>query len=296
MAIIAILPAFNEEVSIGSIVLHARQYADRVIVVDDGSIDRTSEVALLAGAEVIHHPTNKGKGRALKTGFEAASQNGARVIVTLDSDGQHDPREIPKLVAPILNGEADIVNGSRYLNGNGKNTPFYRRIGQTLLDKITNLNSGLKITDTQSGFRAFARHTLPVFRFKSKGLAIESEMLADAANAGLRVKEVEIGVRYDVDCSSENPISHGLRVLVRVLEDMELNRPLYYFTAPGMVCSIIGLAMGLSFLRDFYLGGSLMFGPTLLMIVLTLIGSFMAFTGIILHSMSRMINESKKVV
>jgi hypothetical protein len=135
---------------------------------------------------------------------------------------------------------------------------------------------------------------LPAFKFKQSGFGIESEMLMDAANAGLRVKEMEIGVRYDVDCSTENPVSHGLRVLVKVLYDMELNRPLYYFTVPGIVFTVLGIGMGLSFLRIFYLGGSLMFGPTLLMILLTLIGSFMAFTGIILHSMSRMIKESRE--
>ncbi len=294
MPITAIIPAFNEEVSVGSIVLHARQHADRVIVIDDGSTDRTCEVARLAGAEVICHHRNMGKGAALKTGFDLAKLNGAKVIVTMDSDGQHDPEEIPRLVAPILSGEADMVNGSRYINGNIKDTPFYRRIGQNVLDTVTNLNSGLHITDTQSGFRAFSKTAVPVFRFKSSGLSIESEMLMDAANAGLRIKEVEIGVRYDVDCSSENPVSHGIKVLIKVLEDMELNRPLYYFTIPGMVFSIIGLAMGLGFLRDFYLGGSLKYGPTLLMIILTLVGIFMAFTGIILHSMARLFNETKR--
>ncbi|MDW7726236.1 MAG: glycosyltransferase family 2 protein [Candidatus Methanoperedens sp.] len=295
MTITAILPAFNEEVSIGSVVLHTRQHADDVIVIDDGSTDRTSEVAQLAGARVIRHQSNMGKGFALKTGFEYVRQNGAEVVVTMDSDGQHDPEEITKLVAPILKGEADMVNGSRYLNGNGKNTPFYRRVGQNILDLVTNINSGITITDTQSGFRAFSRHTLPAFNFKSNGLEIESEMLMDAANAGFKVKEVEIGVRYDVDGSSEHPLSHGLKVLVNVLHDMELNRPLYYFTTPGLVFAAAGLFMGLHFLQDFYMGGSLNFGPTLLMILLTLIGSFMAFTGIILHAISRMINENVKI-
>ena len=182
-------------------------------MVDDGSIDRTSEVARLAGAEVIRHKTNMGKGAALKTGFEALhdiqseaylhltgeeglkngveTQDGQGIIVTIDTDGQHDPADIPKLVEPILRGEADMVNGSRYLNGNGKDTPFYRRIGQKVLDTATNLDSGLKITDTQSGFRAFASRTKDVFRFHQNGLATKSEMLADAANAGLKIKEVE---------------------------------------------------------------------------------------------------------
>ena len=295
MTITAILPAYNEEVSIGSVVLHTRQHADQVIVIDDGSTDRTAEVAQLAGAKVIRHLSNMGKGFALKTGFEYVKQNGAEVIVTMDSDGQHDPEEISKLVTPILKGEADMVNGSRYLNGNGKSTPFYRRIGQNILDTVTNINSGLTITDTQSGFRAFSRHTLPTFKFRSNGLAIESEMLMDAANAGFKVKEVEIGVRYDVDGSSEHPLSHGVRVLVNVLHDMELNRPLYYFTVPGLVFTATGLFLGLHFLQEFYRGGSLNFGPTLLMILLTLVGSFMAFTGIILHTMSRLINEGVKI-
>ena len=288
MPITAIIPAFNEEVSVGSIVLHARQHADRVIVIDDGSTDRTGEVARLAGAEVICHHRNMGKGAALKTGFNLAKLNGATVIVTMDSDGQHDPEDIPKLVAPILSGEADMVNGSRYINGNKKDTPFYRRIGQNVLDTVTNLNSGLQITDTQSGFRAFSKTTIPVFRFKSNGMAIESEMLMDAANARLRIKEVEIGVNHDIDSSTGHTVSHGLRVFMKVLEDIELNRPLYYFTIPGMVFSIIGLVIGLSFLRNFYLGGRMMYVPTLLVMILTLMGIFMAFTGIILHSMSRL--------
>lgn len=189
------MPAFNEEKYIAKTIIGCRKYVDKVVVVDDGSTDRTSEVARLAGAEVIRHPENRGKGTALKTGFEAAAKNGTEVIVTMDADGQHDPAEVPKLVAPILKGEADIVNGSRYMNGNDKNTPFYRRLGQSVLDKATNLNSGLDTTDTQSGFRAFAAHTIPVFRLEQNGFGIESEMLADAANAGLRVKEVEIGIK-----------------------------------------------------------------------------------------------------
>jgi len=272
-------------------VLRSKQHVDRVIVVDDGSDDATAEVAALAGAEVICHPGNKGKGGALKTGFAAAS--GADIIVTMDTDGQHNPDEIPVLVAPILSGEADIVNGSRYLNGNGKNTPAYRRVGQKVLDTFSNINSRLDITDTQSGFRAFAGSAVPAFKFRDDGFGIESEMLMDAAKAGLRIVEVEIGVRYDVDCSTEHPVRHGVRVLVKVLQDMELNRPLYYFTGPGMVLGTIGLVMGLQFMREFYLGQALRFGPTLLMIMLTLVGTFMAFTGIILHSMSRMINETQ---
>ena len=210
-SITALLPAYNEEVSIGSVVLRTLQFADRVIVIDDGSQDRTAEVAALAGAEVLRHARNRGKGAALKTGFE--SLNGDAVIVTIDTDGQHsltgvssscapdgaqlDPADIPRLVEPILQGEADMVNGSRYLNGNKKDTPFYRRVGQKVLDVASNMNSGLSVTDSLSGFRTFTANAKGVFRFGQKGLAIESEMLADAAHGDADSNRVVHGVdRY----------------------------------------------------------------------------------------------------
>jgi len=288
-----ILPAYNEEISIGSVVLLARYYADSVIVVDDGSSDRTAEIAKKAGAEVIVHEANKGKGAALKTGFAAADDLGADIIVTMDSDGQHNPAEIPKLVDPIIKGEADMVNGSRYLNGLDKNTPSYRRVGQTILDGATKLNSGLQITDSQSGFRAFSASTKNVFRFKAQGMAIESEMLADAGKSGLRIAEVEIGVRYDVDCSTVNPIKHGFGVLFMILKDIEFNKPLYYLTVPGLILGISGFIMGAYFVQDFTMGKSLYFGPTMLMILFIIVGSFMALTGILLHSISTILKDVK---
>jgi glycosyltransferase involved in cell wall biosynthesis len=290
-----ILPAYNEEVSIGSVVLLTRLYADKVIVVDDGSSDRTADIAWKAGAEVIVHQSNKGKGGALKTGFAAAVNLGADIIVTMDSDAQHNPAEIPKLVAPIFEGEADMVNGSRYINGLDRNTPAYRRVGQTVLDKATNLTSGIRISDSQSGFRAFAASIIDIFRFNAQGMAIESEMLADAGRAGLRIKEVGIGVRYDVDGSTKKPVQHGLEVLVTILKDMEFNRPLFYFTVPGTFLGIVGLFMGASSLKTFVSGGNLFFGPTMLMVLLIVVGSFMALTGILLHSLTAILRGSKPV-
>ena len=286
----AIIPAYNEQIAIGSMILNTKQYVDRVVVVDDGSSDKTVEISKLAGAEVISHPTNMGKGVALKTGFNAAKDSD--IIVTLDGDGQHHTSDIPKILKPIIDGEADIVNGSRYLNGNEENTPIYRRVGQTVLDKATNFNARSDLTDSQSGFRAFANRTLPFFRFDQTGYGIESEMLIEASNAGLRIKEVEIGVRYDVNSSKLNPVSHGVGVLVKILQDMEFNRPLYYFTFPGLVMMIIGLLSGMVFFAEYLGGGSHSLAPTTLAALLTVFGTFISFTGIILHSMSRMIDKA----
>ncbi|WP_414468893.1 glycosyltransferase family 2 protein [Methanobacterium sp. ACI-7] len=287
--ITAILPAYNEEIAIGSMVIRTKKYVDHIIVVDDGSADNTVEIAESAGAEVIKICCNKGKGTALKMGFKASIHS--EIIVTMDSDGQHNPEDIPKLVKPIQNGEADIVNGSRYLNGNNKNTPSYRRFGQTILDKATKLNSGLNITDSQSGFRAFAAHTLPAFRFKSSGFGIESEMLADASQAGFQIKEVEIGVRYDVDGSTKHPVTHGLGVLMKIIDDIQFHRPLFYFTVPGFIIIIIGLVMGFTFFGEYLAHTTSSLLPTVLAALLTLGGGFLAITGIILDSMSKMLNR-----
>jgi len=271
------------------VVLGARQHALRVIVVDDGSQDKTAELAKLARAQVLVHPHNLGKGAALKTGFHAARD--ADIIVTMDSDGQHEAEEIPRLLEPILKGEADVVNGSRYLNGNSDTeTPAYRRVGQNVLDTATNISGKINVTDSQSGFRAFAGHTIPVFRFHSHDYTIESEMLIEASKAGLRIVEVEISATYGEETHhKKNPISHGVGVLVRILQDMEFNRPLYYFTFPGLILVFVGMILGLKFFGE-YLGGQMTtLLPTTLAALLTILGTFMAFTGLILHSVSRMI-------
>ena len=214
---VAIIPAYNEEVALGSIILRTLQYVDEVIIVNDGSDDKTVDVAKLAGAEIINHATNLGKGEALKSGFSAIGD--VDVVVTIDGDGQHNPDEIPSLIKPIIEDGADLVNGSRYMNGPEENTPAYRRVGQQVLDNATNISAGIKVTDSQSGFRAFSPAACKVFRFYDTGFGIESEMLVDVAEAGLKIVEVPITVRYDVDGSTKNPVTHGVGVLLKITKD-----------------------------------------------------------------------------
>ena len=239
-----LLPAYNEEVAIASMILLSSKYADEVIVIDDGSTDRTKEVSQLAGATVLSHKINKGKGVALKTGFDYAKNYD--IIVTIDADGQHNPLEIPLLIKPIEEDIADLVNGSRYINKQDTSTPKYRRIGQTVLDTATNIASGVKITDSQSGFRAFSSKCFNCFNFDPEGFGIESDMLIEAANNNLRICEVEISVRYDVNTTTANPVIQGVSVLLRVLELMRFNRPLYFYGISGAIILFFGILIYLS--------------------------------------------------
>ena len=215
--IVAIIPAYNEEETLPDVIGKTSRYVDKVIIVNDGSADKTAEVALEAGAEVINHSTNLGKGEALKSGFKTITDDS--IIITIDGDGQHNPDEIPVLIKPIIEDGADLVNGSRYLNGHEENTPAYRRVGQKVLDIATNISAGIKVTDSQSGFRAFSPKARDCFRFKDTGFGIESEMLVDAAEAGLKIVEVPITVRYDLDGSTKDPVTHGVGVLLKIIID-----------------------------------------------------------------------------
>ena len=218
MKTIVIIPAFNEQAAIGEVVRKSLQYADDVLVVDDGSGDDTSQIASDAGASVLKHPTNFGKGVSLRDAFRKV--DGYDIVVTIDGDGQHNPDEIPVLIKPIEENEADFVNGSRYLNGFDENTPAYRRVGQRVLDIATNVTAGTSVTDSQSGFRAFNGKTINCYKFRDPGFGIESEMIADAAENNLRILEVPITVKYDVENSStKGPVTHGVGVLLKIGKD-----------------------------------------------------------------------------
>jgi glycosyltransferase involved in cell wall biosynthesis len=245
--VMVVIPCYNEEVSVGSMVLRSLSYADRVVVIDDGSTDKTADIARLAGAEVVAHEVNTGKGAGIRTAFEYARDAGMDILVLIDGDGQHNPDEIPRLIEPLLTGRADMVNGSRFLGENGHNVPGYRRIGQEILTLATNAGSRRKITDSQNGFRAFSRHTFDSFSFKEKGMGIESEMVMDAADAGLRIEEVPIDVRYDVNGSTYNPVVHGFSVLRTVLKTIAGKKQALIFDLAGLILLLLG-AVTLSYL------------------------------------------------
>jgi glycosyltransferase involved in cell wall biosynthesis len=215
--IIAAIPCLNEGQFIGDIVTRARRYVDTVFVIDDGSTDNTYEVAKAAGAEVIIHERSLGAGAATKSAFEAARTKNADILITLDGDGQHNPDEIPRVLAPILKNEADLVIGSRFLPANLIEVPKYRKFGIDVITWLYNLGSKKKVSDSQSCFRAYNRKLLEAVTITEDGFSFSVEVLIQARRKGLVITEVPISCIYHSQGSSLNPIVHGLGVACSVI-------------------------------------------------------------------------------
>lgn len=242
--LVAAIPAFNEAGAIERVVARTLPHVDQVIVIDDGSTDATAERALAAGAMVIRHEQNLGKAAGIMSAFQAATDCGADILVLLDGDGQHDPDEIPALVEPIRSGQADVVVGSRFLDIRNP-IPFYRTIGQRVLNVASHIGSGLKCSDSQCGYRALHRRAFTSITLRERflhGLAVESEMQFEIATRGLRLSEVPIYVSYD-ERARRNPARHGFSVLYRVIAmTVDRRKGLAYSVAAGTAATTALLA------------------------------------------------------
>lgn len=287
------IPAYNESVGIGSVILTAQQYADEVVVIDDGSSDNTVNIARQTGATVLEHETNKGKGRALQTFFKYARTSEYDSFVVLDGDGQHLPQDIPVVAEAVETGEADLVVGSRYLeDANKDETPLHRRFGQQVLDYLTFGSSGTKLTDTQSGFRAFSPAAIDELSIRTDGMGVESEMIASAQDTDLTIQEVPIDVRYEgVDGQTLNSIYHGLGVATFLLQLIRDRHPLLVFGGPGFVIAGAGVLFGIDAVLMYNTQGVFAPGQTMVSLLLTIIGLLGVFCGLILNRMSNMIAE-----
>lgn len=214
MKVLAIIPAYNEETTIAEVLERTRPFVDGVIVVDDGSTDRTGEVARLHGACVIRHVVNRGLGAALGTGFAAARRAGADVALTLDADLQHDSSEIPKFIHAIQNG-AEVVIGSRMLLGR---MPWYRRVANTLGNLVTLVLFGAWVSDSQSGFRAFTRFALSKINVRTNHMEVSSEIVSEARRHALPLAEVPILAIYtDYSLSKGQNALVGLKTLFKLI-------------------------------------------------------------------------------
>jgi glycosyltransferase involved in cell wall biosynthesis len=292
--VLVAIPCFNEEVAIGSVVLKAKRHAAEVLVVDDGSSDKTVEVARLAGATVLKHDKNGGKGKAYQTLWEHARKGGFDALAVLDGDGQHDADEIPLLLAQLAAG-SDLVIGARW--GERTQMPLWRKAGKRVLDYATAAGSegkggtGPKVTDSQSGFRAFDRKALDAIAPKAGGFSIESQMLMDAHEAGLAIGEVPIHCRYDVDGSTEAPLKHATKVLNDILVAIGVRHPLLYLALPGTLAILVGGLLGAWVVWVYKRTHEFAIGTALVTVLLVVVGVLGVFAGLVFNVLPRLVRK-----
>jgi glycosyltransferase involved in cell wall biosynthesis len=205
-----IIPAYNEGKRICSVIKGVKQYCKNIVVVDDGSKDNTSKVAKNEGVIVLRHIVNLGKGAALKTGCDFAVKNKAKILIAIDADGQHDPREIPNFINAL--NSKDIVFGYRIFD---KNMPFVFRLGNSFINFSTRLIYGISLKDTQSGYRAFTADAYKKIRWKASDYSMESEMIANAGKRHIKYKEIPIKTIY-TDKYKGTTIFDGIRIVINM--------------------------------------------------------------------------------
>jgi len=288
------IPTYNEERKIKEVVKKALPHVDKVIVCDDGSTDKTAVLAEKAGATVISHEKNLGYGAAISTLFDYCRKNNAEIMVTLDGDGQHNPDQIPDLINVILKHNVDVVIGSRSLRDD-KDLPSYRRAGIKIITSTINSATDLKVTDAQSGFRAYSKTAIDLIHPTESGMSVSTEILLKISNNGLSMAEVPITVSYTGDTSTEHPVTHGSHVIGTTLKYVSIKHPMYFYGIPGILLFISGLIMGISFL-DGYLdpvAPKVLYGLILGSIISILLGSMLIITSILLFSMANLIRGTR---
>jgi len=284
------IPAYNEEKTIGDVVKRSLQYCDKVIVVDDGSSDGTASVAKQSGATVISHQKNQGYGAAVITLFDRARQENADILTIIDGDGQHDPGQIQLLVNTLQENNVDVVIGSRFLDTTSQ-TPGYRKRGIKIITSAANFGADFKVSDAQSGFRAYSKRAIEAIHPTETGMSVSTEILMKISNKGLSVAEVPITVSYNGDSSTEHPVPHGIAVLMNTLKFVSVKHPIPFYGFPGVALVIAGSILGYQFL-DAYLNKQTIFlGSLMASIILFLVGTILCVTSVILFSMATLIRE-----
>ena len=254
-----VMPAYNEEEGIAKVIGETRGYADKLIVVDDGSSDRTKEIAeecarKYSGITVVSHARNKGKVAAILTGIRNARTD---VVVLIDADHTYPAKDIPVLVKGIGDG-SDLVLGNRFSVGT-KNIPAFNRIGNGLFSFLISFASGQEIADGQTGFRAFKKGVLNDLDIRSNGLEFETEMTIKAAINGYKVTEVPIEYRKRIGKSKLNPFKDGCRMLGAILRSgySQMSIISKGFALPGLFIALVGILFMLVSISDYLTLGKL---------------------------------------
>jgi len=292
MKIIVGIPAFNEEKNIAPIITKLTNIADKIIVCDDGSTDLTSKISEKLGALVIKHEKNMGYGAAIRSIFLKAKDLNGEILVTFDADGQHRVQDIQNVTNPIINGESEIVIGSRFLDEDEKDIPSYRKVGIKVITKITNATIKEKLTDSQSGFRAYSKKVINELNPSELGMGISTEILIKASSKNFRISEVPIKITYSGDTSTHNPISHGSSVILSTIKYTSIEHPLKFYGIPSLIFFIIGFSFTYAATQYYSEIGRLNTNLTIVAAGTVLIAVVLLITSILLYSLVSVVREN----
>jgi|TARA_B100001105_G_scaffold58532_1_gene44987 glycosyltransferase involved in cell wall biosynthesis len=287
------IPAYNEEKNIAGIISRVKKYADSIIVCDDGSNDLTSEISEQLGAIVIKHSKNKGYGAAINSLFLKAKELESDVFLTFDADGQHRIEDIPVVSDPIIKNQVDVAIGSRFLDTKSEEMPNYRKVGIKIITKITNLSIKEKLTDSQSGFRAYSKKALQEITPSDEGMGVSTEILIKASNLELKIAEVPIKVNYDGDTSTHDPVSHGTSVILSTIKFTSIHNPLKFYGIPGIIFLIIGLIFVAWTIQIYAETQEIITNVSLIGIGSVVLGTILLITAVILFSIVTVVNSKK---
>ena len=284
------IPAYNEEKNIASVITKLKKITNSIIVCDDGSSDMTSKISKNLGAVVISHKKNMGYGVAINSIFQKSKEMNSDLLVTFDADGQHRIEDIEKVIEPIKNNDADLVIGSRFLDKKS-HVPNYRKIGIKVITQVTNASIKKKLTDSQSGFRAYNQRVLSQISPSDVGMGISTEILIKSSSKGLRITEVPITVLYEGDTSTHNPVSHGTSVLISTIKYTSIEHPLKFYGIPSIIFLIMGSTFTYLAIQFYSEVGRLNTNITLLAGATILIGIVLLISAILLFSLVSVVRD-----
>jgi len=291
LKIIIGIPAFNEEKNIASIITRLRSISDAIVVCNDGSSDLTSEIAEKMGAAVINHEKNLGYGGAIRSIFLKAKELDGDILVTFDADGQHRIEDIENVTTPIIEEKADLVIGSRFLDESEKEVPQYRKVGIKVITKITNASIKEKLTDSQSGFRAYSKKVVDELNPSELGMGISTEILIKASSKNFKITEVPIKILYSGNTSTHNPISHGSSVILSTIKYTSIEHPLKFYGIPSIIFFIIGISFTYLSAQYYAEIGRLSTNLTIVAAGTVLIAVVLLITSILLYSLVSVVRE-----
>lgn len=272
MKTIAIIPAFNEESTIGDVIKGTSPFVDEILVINDGSTDKTIDAAKNAGAIVIDNIINRGLGKTIKHGYEEALKRGADIIVQIDADGQYDPKEISKLIKPILENKADLVLGSR-LENLKYDMPWLKKQGNRAFTWLLRRLTGADIRDGQTGFRAARKEVLQNIELQGD-FTYTQEMIVKVAKEGWRIANVSVNFYPRRDGESRlmsGPLSYAWRAWIIIIRTIRDYNPLKFFGLPGIALTLAGIILGTAILYKFAIVGIIGHTPAVILTALLII-------------------------